>query len=130
VTLPTGEFVVWVDANVAQVSGSYDLLIEPPATAQAPTYVKTEVETQGGTTTATVLVGEIALPDAAFVHGRVTGPDGDSVENAELKLYLPSTELALCSEVAHAPMSCPIPAQLQGRNTSDAKGTVRLALPR
>jgi hypothetical protein len=130
VTLPTGEFVVWVDANVAQVSGSYDLLIEPPATAQAPTYVKTEVEIQGGTTTATVLVGEIALPDAAFVHGRVTGPDGDSVENAELKLYLPSTELALCSEVAHAPMSCPIPAQLQGRNTSDAKGTVRLALPR
>lgn len=130
VTLPTGEFVVWVDANVAQVWGSYDLLIEPPTTAQAPTYVKAGVETQDGNTTDAVPLGEVALPDAAFVHGRVTGPDGEPVENAELKLYLASTELALCSEVPHPPMSCPIPAQLQARNTSDVKGTVRLALPR
>jgi hypothetical protein len=75
-------------------------------------------------------LGEVTLPDAAYVHGRITGPDGEPVENAELKLYLVSTELVLCSEVAHAPASCPIPALLQGRNTSDSKGTVRLALPR
>jgi hypothetical protein len=130
VTLPTGEFVVWVDPSIAQVWGNYDLLIEPPTTAQAPTYIKTEVDTRYSNAADAVPVGEITLPDAAFVHGRVTGPAGEPVENAELKVYLVSTELALCSEVAHAPMSCPIPAQLQGRNTSDAKGTVRLALPR
>jgi len=77
-----------------------------------------------------VSLDKITLPDAAYVHGRITGPDGASVENAELKLYLVPTELSLCSEVAHAPASCPIPAQLQDRNTSDAMGTVRLALPR
>jgi len=129
VTLETGEFVVWVDAAVAQVAGSYDLSIEPPATAQAPTYVKAEVDARSGAGDA-VQVGEITLPDAAFVHGRIAGPDGESVENAELKMYLVSPQSALCSEVAHAPSSCPIPALLQGRNTSDAKGTVRLALPR
>jgi hypothetical protein len=129
VTLETGDFVVWVDAAVAQVWGNYDLSIEPPATAQAPTYVKAGVDARSGGGDA-VQVGEIALPDAAFVHGRITGPDGDSVENAELKLYLVSTELLLCDQVAHPPSSCPIPALLEGRNTSDAKGTVRLALPR
>jgi hypothetical protein len=135
VTLETGEFVVWVDASVAQVGGNYELLIEPPTTSQAPTYIKTGIDARpsGGIDAVplgTVPLGEIALPDAAFVRGRIAGPDGESVENAELKLYLVSTELALCSEVAHAPASCPIPAQLQGRNTSDSKGTVRLALPR
>jgi hypothetical protein len=136
VTLPTGEFVVWVDPNIAKVWGNYDLLIEPPSAAQAPTYIKTDIDIRrDGTpgsdgTLDSVPLGKISLPDAAFVHGRITGPGGDVVENAEIKLYLVSTELSLCSEVAHAPASCPIPAQLQGRNTSDAKGAVRLMLPR
>jgi hypothetical protein len=130
VTPETGEFVVWVDRNVAQVWGHYDLLIEPPTTALAPTYIKAEVEIPPDAMLDAVTLGEIVLPDAAFVHGRITGPDGEPVENAELKLYLVSNELSLCKEVAHAPPSCPIPSQLQGRNTSDGKGTVRLVLPR
>jgi hypothetical protein len=130
VTPETGEFVVWVDANVAQVWGHYDLQIEPPTTALAPTYVKADVEIPNVDMLDAVTLGDITLPDAAFVHGRVTGPTGEPVENAELKLYLVSTELSLCSEVPHAPPSCLIPPQLLGRNTSDAKGAVRLVLPR
>jgi hypothetical protein len=136
VTLPTGEFVVWVDPNVANVWGNYDLLIEPPATAQAPTYTRSDVDIRRDGTLGldgapdSVSLDKIILPDAAYVHGRITGPEGTPVENAELKLYLVSTELSLCSQVAHAPASCPIPAQLQDRNTSNAEGTVRLALPR
>jgi len=136
VTLPTGEFVVWVDPDIAQVWGNYDLLIEPPATTQAPTYTKADVDIRRDGTLGpdgvpdSVSFDKITLPDAAYVHGRITGPDGALVENAELKLYLVSTELSLCTEVANAPASCPIPAQLQDRNTSDATGTVRLALPR
>jgi hypothetical protein len=131
VTTPDdGQFVVWVDANIAQIWGDYDLVFEPPATSRAPTYVKTEVEIPRDGTLDSVTVDDIVLPDAAFVHGRITGPGGQSVENAELKLFLVSSELKLCSEVAHAPSSCPIPAQLQGRDTSDAGGMFRLALPR
>jgi hypothetical protein len=130
VTPETGEFVVWVDPNVTQVWGHYDLLIEPPSTALAPTYTKTEVEIPHDDMLDAVTLGDITLPDAAYVHGRITGPDGDPVDSAELKLYLVSTAPSLCSEVAHAPPSCPVPSPLQGRNTSDAKGTVRLVLPR
>jgi hypothetical protein len=89
-----------------------------------------EVQIPRDGTLDSVTLDTTVLPDPAFVHGQITGPDGLAVENAELKVYLVSTELKLCSEVAHAPSSCPIPAQLQGRDTSAPDGTVRLALPR
>lgn len=131
VTTPdTGEFVVWIDANVAQVWGHYDLLIEPPPTARAPALLKSEVEVPRDSTLDAVSLGEITLPEAAFIHGRVTTPTGDLLDGAELKLYQVSTALSLCTEVAHAPVSCPIPAQLRGRGTSDNGGIVRLTLPR
>ncbi|HMG56452.1 MAG TPA: hypothetical protein VK601_23290, partial [Kofleriaceae bacterium] len=130
VTLSTGEFRVWVDQNIAQTWGHYDLLIEPPTGAQAPDLTVSEFEIVRNASLDAVTVGDVVLPQASYVHGRITGPDGRSVEDAELKLYRLSTQLTLCSEVAHAPASCPIPAQLQARNTSDSEGTVRLALPR
>jgi len=130
VTLESGEFTLWVDAAVENVAGDYDLVIEPPAAMRAPTYIKPDIDISGSGPLDVISLGAISLPDAAFVHGQVLGPDGEPVENAELRLYLVSTELGLCTQVAHAPTSCPIPAQLQGRNTSDAKGTVRLTLPR
>jgi len=128
--LDTGEFAVSVDASVAGISGHYDLLIEPPAETRAPTYLKTEVEIPRDGPLDAVAVGEITLPDAAYVHGRIAAPDGASVDGAELKLYVLNTGANLCSEVAHAPTSCPIPALLQGRGTSNALGTVNVALPR
>jgi hypothetical protein len=127
VTPDTGEFLLWVDASVTRVPGAYDLLIEPPSTARAPTYVKT-TELAGASDA--MAIGTIGLPDAAFVHGRVIGPDGEPVENAEIKLYLGQVELDLCSQLVHAPASCPIPASLQARDTADDDGIVRLALPR
>ncbi|HEY0992584.1 MAG TPA: hypothetical protein VGD80_36270 [Kofleriaceae bacterium] len=130
VTADTGEFVVWVDGNVAQVWGHYDLLIEPPPGVRAPTYLKNEIEIPRDNTLDAVSLGEITLPEAANVHGRITAPNGDPVEKAELRLYLASTAVSLCTEVAHAPLSCPIPAQLQARGTSDTDGIVRVTLPR
>lgn len=129
-TGPDGAFSLWVDPSIAQVYGHYDLVIEPPASLQVPAYRIPEVEIPGTPTIDTVALHDIALPDAAFVHGRVTGPRGEPVVDAELKLYRVSTELALCSQVQHAPASCPIPAQIEARNTSASDGTVRLVLPR
>jgi hypothetical protein len=125
-----GSFVVWVDPNVAQVWGYYDLLIEPAATARVPAFLKPEVVIPRDGTLDSIGLGDIAVPESAFVHGRITGADGQPVENAELRLYLVSTALSLCSEVAHAPAACPIPAELQARSTSDDEGIVRLILPR
>jgi len=130
VTVPgTGVFVVWVDAIVDQVWGQYDLMIEPPITTRAPTYVKT-VDFPRSATLDAYSVGNVTLPGVAYVHGQVNDSTGAPLEGAELKLYLTDPSADLCTEVAHAPASCPIPAQLQARNTSDTKGIVRLVLPR
>jgi hypothetical protein len=134
VTLDTGEFVLWVDPVVTSVASDYDLVIEPPTTARAPSYVKTDVAVQTSALDVPPLgisLGSIGLPDASFVHGHILGPDGVAIENAELRLYLiAASPAALCNELAHAPSSCSIPAQIQGRNTSDAKGMFRLTLAR
>jgi hypothetical protein len=68
VSFETGEFVVWVDANVATVWGHYDLLIEPPPMSRAPAYQLNEVEIPRDGTLNTVPLGEIRLPEAAFIH--------------------------------------------------------------
>lgn len=132
-----GEFLLWVDPNVATIWGYYDLVIEPSAGSRAPGFVLPEFAIPRNPTLDAVTVGypsatasSVQLPESSFIHGRITGPDGTPVEGAEAKVYEVSTQLALCSEVAHAPASCPIPAGLQARNTSDDDGTVRLTLPR
>lgn len=130
VTENDGQFVLWVDPSIAGIWGDYDLVFEAPATSQVPTYLQTAVEIPPDSTIDSVTLEDTRLPEAAFVHGRIADPLGDSVEGAELKLFRVTTPLQLCSELAHAPASCPIPAQLEGRNTSDSDGMVRLALPR
>jgi hypothetical protein len=124
-----GVFAVWVDGGIGAVRGSYDLLIEPPVSSLAPTYTSAATIPADPTLT-TLALGRIDLPSAAYVHGQLNDGRGQPVANAELKLYAVSTRLDLCSQVAHAPSSCPIPAVIQGRSTSDATGTVRIVLPR
>lgn len=131
ITPSTGEFVVWVDPTIASLRGHYDLVFEPPTTsrypARAPTWVQGEVAINSADS---LSLSDVTLPDAAFVHGAVTDPDGHPVEGAEVKVFRVNTTLALCSMVPNAPPSCPIPATLQGRGASDPLGLVRVTLPR
>jgi len=131
ITPSTGEFVVWVDPTITDLWGHYDLVFEPPTTgkypARAPLWVQAEVAIGS---TDTLSLPDVVLPDAAFVHGAITDPDGLPVEGAEVKVFRVNTTLALCSMVPNAPLSCPIPATLQGRGASDALGLVRVTLPR
>lgn len=126
----TGVFVVWVDGGIGTTRGSYDLLIEPPVTSLAPTYARPDAIIPMDATVTTLDLDRIDLPSAAYVHGQLNDGRGQPVANAELKLYAVSTRLDLCSQVSHAPSSCPIPAVIQGRSTSDTTGTVRIVLPR
>jgi hypothetical protein len=124
-----GGFNLWVDPNISDVYGHYDIVFEPPVDSRAPTFVLADYAIEKFGSLKIANVSTVQLPDPAFVHGRITGPDGKSVEDAELKVYVVQTQLTLCSQVQHAPSSCPIPAQLRARNTSDGDGTVRLLLP-
>ncbi len=131
ITPSTGEFVVWVDPTITDLWGHYDLVFEPPTTskypARAPTWVQSEVAINS---LDTLSLPDVVLPDAAFVHGAITDPDGQPVEGAEVKVFRVNTTLALCSMVPNAPLTCPIPATLQGRGASEAAGMVRVTLPR
>ena len=126
-TPKSGEFVLFVDPTVAGVAGTYDLVFEPSAKSGAPTWTEGEIEIGQATD---VHLPDITLPDAAMVHGLVTDASGLPVDGSEVKLFRIETSLALCSEVRHAPDSCPIPARLQGRGDTDDSGIVRLTLPR
>ncbi|MBS1120462.1 MAG: hypothetical protein H6Q90_2690 [Deltaproteobacteria bacterium] len=135
VTLETGEFVVFVDPflndEMADIWGTYDLAFEPTTVANAPSWSRDDVEIPRDLMQTTVDLANIGLPDAAHVHGRITDPSGNTIEGAELKLFQVNPSLAvLCSEVSHAPTSCPIPALLVGRGSSEGDGSVRLTLPR
>ncbi len=136
VTLDTGEFVVFVDPflhndDLVDIWGTYDLAFEPTAATNAPSWMQGEIEIPRDVVQTTITLPDIALPDAAHVHGRITDPSGNSVEGAELKIFRVDPSLAaLCGEVNHAPNSCPIPALLMGRGASDGDGAVRLTLPR
>ena len=102
VTQETGEFVLWVDSMVDEIWGRYDLVIEPPPTAFAPTYIASELMIPRSSTLDAFSVGDLTVPDAARVHGQIIDPAGGVVEGAELKLYLAEPSTALCSEVKHS----------------------------
>jgi hypothetical protein len=130
-TPSTGEFVVWVDPTITDLWGHYDLVFEPPTTAKYPTRAPTWIQSEVAISSLdTLSLPDVVLPDAAFVHGAITDPDGEPVVGAEVKVFRVNTTLALCSMVPNAPASCPIPATLQGRGASDPMGMVRVTLPR
>ncbi|HTR51751.1 MAG TPA: hypothetical protein VMJ10_13640, partial [Kofleriaceae bacterium] len=130
VTPDTGEFVVWVDPYVADVWGHYDLAFEPSTGASAPDWTQADIEIPRVQSQTVDALDPIAIPDAAYIHGQLVDPDGNSVANGELRIFELMTDLSLCSMVPNAPPSCPIPAQLVAHGTSDDTGTVQVALPR
>jgi hypothetical protein len=131
-TSETGEYVLWVDPMILGTWGRYDLVFEPPSKSGAPAWVKPDVEIPQMIELASSPMAQIQLPDAAFVRGTVTAPDGSELSGAELKVFrmVDADLVPLCTQVRNAPESCPIPALLLGRGTSDDAGVVRLGLPR
>jgi hypothetical protein len=134
-TSEAGVYVLWVDPMILGTWGRYDLMFEPPASgsrpARAPAWVVPDVEIPTTVEVASVPMTQVQLPDAAYVRGTVTAPDGQTLTGAEVKVFrmADSFESPLCSQVRNAPVSCPIPASLLGRGTSNTEGVVRLALP-
>lgn len=136
VTPDSGEFVLFVDhalssgGAAAPVWGRYDLTFEPAAQARAPSWTWTDVELPPDDAQARLALGDIRLPDAAYVRGNVYDDANARVEGAEVKLYRVQSDPGLCQETRFEPPSCPIPPLLLGRAASDDDGVARLILPR
>jgi len=128
-TPASGDFVVWVDPYLAGVWGHYDLSIEPASGADSPLWTVPDIEIPRAGQPV-VSLGDVTIPDAANIHGRITDPTGNPVEGGELRVFSISADHSLCTQVSYPPGDCVIPAQLVGHGTSDASGVVRLTLPR
>ncbi len=131
-TSQEGEFVVWVDGSLSGIIGLYDLIVEPPTEAKmrirAGSHVVAEIAATSDPAPPSI---SIQLPDAAFVRGQVTdAATGGIVDDAELRVFRVNATTALCANVPYAPLSCPIPAAVEGRGASDDDGIVRITLPR
>ena len=128
-TPDSGDFVVWVDPYLAGVWGHYDLSVEPASGTDSPLWAVRDIEIpRAGQTVVTL--GDVTVPDAANIHGRITDPTGNPVEGGELRVFSVSADQSLCGDVSYPPSGCVIPAQLVGHGTSDSLGVVRLTLPR
>jgi hypothetical protein len=128
-TPESGDFVVWVDPYLAGVWGHYDLSIEPASGADSPLWTVSDIEIPRAGQPVLPL-GDVSVPDAANIHGRLTDPSGTPVEGGELRVFSLTADTSLCTQVSYPPSGCAIPAQLVGHGTSDAQGVVRLTLPR
>jgi hypothetical protein len=128
-TPDSGDFVVWVDPYLAGVWGHYDLSIEPASGTGSALWTVSDIEIPRAGQTVLAL-GDVTVPDAANIHGRITDPTGTPVEGGELRVFSIVSDTSLCSQVSYHPDACVIPAQLVGHGTSDSQGVVRLTLPR
>lgn len=130
ITPESGEFIVWVDPSVADVWGHYDLHFETPASSQAPNWSIFDLDIPRMPGQLSKDLGEVAIPDAARIHARIVDTDGEPVEGSALRVYALASNELICREVGFEPEEC-VPASLvMGAGESDARGNVRVSLPR
>lgn len=134
-TPETGDFVVFLDPQIDGTWASYDFAFEPATSSHAPNTIVSQLDIPRDTTRLDDDLGTIQIPDAAFIHGRIVDHRPNPVEGGEIRIfhapvYANPSNADLCSQAAHAPAGCPIPAILLGHGTSDDLGIVRLTLPR
>jgi hypothetical protein len=130
ITPDSGDFVVWVDPALADAWGHYDLTFETPKGSSSPDWVIPDFEIPRVAGQMTVSLGDVVIPDAAYIRAKVVDPAGNPVEGSALRIFLLPTDNLLCSQVSHAPDGCRVDATVVGDGESDAQGIVRLDLPR
>jgi len=130
ITPDSGDFVVWVDPALAGVWGHYDLTFETPKGSSSPDWVIPDFEIPRVGGQMAVSLGDVVIPDAAYIRAKVVDPAGNPVEGSALRIFLLPTDNRLCTQVSHAPEGCRVDATVMGDGESDAQGIVRLDLPR
>lgn len=128
----TGEFVLWLDAQLGGTAAAYDLELVPPSGSRAPRWSLDGIPIQAaaGSDHQSQDLGQLELPAPAYARGVVTTPGGDAVPRAEVRLYqLPPDNY--CTLLNLPPeTTCKPPVRLRGLWRSDENGVVRLVLPR
>lgn len=130
ITPEGGDFVVWVDPSLADAWGHYDVTFETPKGSTSPTWRVLDVEIPRVAGQSAVALGNVTIPDAAFLHGRIVDLHGEPVENSAVRIFQIPPPTTLCTELSHAPDDCELDAQVVANGQSDSNGIVRLDLAR
>jgi hypothetical protein len=121
-----GRFSVWVDPEILSIQAGYLVDFDPPADSLQPRWtLSDETRILGGDGQSQTL-GEIWLPDPAYVRGTLTTAANEPVPGAEVRLYEVVNDLTACPDAN----PCQPPALLRAQGTTSEKGGVRLVLPR
>lgn len=129
-TPESGDFNVWVDPALADAWGGYDVTFETPKGSTAPNWMIPDFEIPRMATTMAIQMGDIAIPDAAYIRAKVVDLAGNPVEGSALRVYQLPTDNLLCTQASHAPADCHVDARVLADDESDAQGIVRLNLAR
>lgn len=120
----SGRFVLWLDDTLAATEAVYDLRFLQ-ADPLAPQWSVRGVRMGEQTQFATVEIGTITLPSAAYARGTVRDLQGAPVGGAELRWF----ELQDDADTCGAALGQPCASVFRGLSDADDRGWVMLILP-
>jgi hypothetical protein len=121
-TGPDGRFSLWLDASVLGIPTGYVVSFEPPSGSLLPRTTLLDVFPHPDAAGRHRL-GEVSLPEAAYVRGTPEDADGAPVPGMIVRVYE-----RVMKSCATGP--CQPPALLRATGTAADDGRVRLVLPR
>lgn len=129
-TNANGEFAVFIDPEIDEgFTPQYDVMFEAPQASLVPNW---QLQALNIDRTDGFDMGDVFLPEAAYVRATVTDPDELLLAGAEVRLYEIPTEILPCGEVFGPAEDDPVCAQkaiLRSLGVSDERGEVHLVLP-
>ncbi len=123
-----GRFSVWVDPEIVGVQAGYTLDFDPPANSLQPRWTSSAETKVAPDLRNGQALGDIWLPDPAYVRGTLTAPTTEPVPGAQIRLYEEIDDVTACAVLGTN--KCQAPAILRAQGTANDKGGVRLILPR
>lgn len=130
ITPDNGDFIVWVDPALADAWGGYDVTFQTPKGSASPNWLIPDLEIPRLASQTTVQLGDVTIPDAAYIRAKIVDLAGNPVEGTALRIYQLPTDNLLCMQASHAPEDCHIDARVLADGESDQRGIVRLDLAR
>lgn len=130
ITPESGDFSVSVDPSLADAWGGYDITFQTPKGSASPNWLIPDLEIPRMASQTAVEIGDVRIPDAAYIRAKIIDLAGNPVEGTALRVYQLPTDNLLCMQASHAPLDCQIDARVLADGESDQRGIVRLELAR
>ncbi len=127
-----GEFLLWLDPLLGNWEAGYDIEIVPPASSDAPHWSVNNVRfNQDDLGWINRDLNIVTLPEASYARGSIVTSDGETLANAEVRIYQISEEYSICETAEpRGGVECVPPARPRGVWQADDTGSVWLILPR